>query len=267
MEFVLDTRNRTQDGTKTLGSVPFAVDEDLEGGRHTMETIVENYEQPLAHEPAELPQTVESLINARTADAVFVVDPNYLIVHWDVRTESLTGLMAEEMIGKPCYEVLRGECEGGSSFCAHQCPVMRMARAGQPVSSYDMRVSTRWGGKRWVGVSILSVDSEEGPYLIHLLRDSQKTHETLEMARGLIGFSLNKSAPTLERRDVPALTPRQLEVLELLAEGKSAKEIGLDLYLSRATVRNHLRSLLQALGAHSQLEALAKARKLGLLGE
>ena len=233
-----------------------------------MEIISENYEQRAAHEPAELPLAVEILIEARTADAVFVVDPGYRIVHWDARAESLTGLLAEEMIGKPCYEALRGECEGGGTFCASECPVMRMARAGQPVPSYDMRVSTRWGQKKWVSVSILSVDSEEGPYLLHLLRDSQKTHETLEMARGLIGLSSDKkSAPSPDRRDVPALTPRQIEVLELLAEGKSAKEIGRDLYLSQPTVRNHVRSLLQTLGAHSQLEALAKARKLGLLTE
>ena len=266
MAFTMEPRNGTQKGTKTLGGT-FAAGEDQEGSRQAMKAIEENYERRATRERVELPPAVENLIEARTADAVFVVGPDYRIVRWDARAESLTGFLAEEMIGKLCYEALRGECEGGNSFCARECPVMRMARAGQPVSSYDMRVSTRWGGKRWVGVSILSVDSEEGPYLIHLLRDSQKTHETLEMARGLIGFSPNKSAPTLERRDVPALTPRQLEVLELLAEGKSAKEIGLDLYLSRATVRNHLRSLLQALGAHSQLEALAKARKLGLLGE
>ncbi len=84
---------------------------------------------------------------------------------------------------------------------------MRMARARQPVSSYDMRISTRWGEKRWVGVSILSVDSKEGSSLVHLLRDSQKAHETLEMARGLIGFYLNRSAPVPDRRDAPALTP------------------------------------------------------------
>jgi DNA-binding NarL/FixJ family response regulator len=51
----------------------------------------------------------------------------------------------------------------------------------------------------------------------------------------------------------------------LLSEGRSAKEIGKELYLSQATIRNHIRSLLQALGAHSQLKALAKAHKMGLL--
>jgi DNA-binding NarL/FixJ family response regulator len=83
--------------------------------------------------------------------------------------------------------------------------------------------------------------------------------------RGLIQLSSKEEAPAPRRRDVPALTPRQLEVLKLLAQGKSVKEIGQELYLSEATVRNHVRSLLQALGAHSQLEVLAKAREMGIL--
>jgi DNA-binding NarL/FixJ family response regulator len=54
-------------------------------------------------------------------------------------------------------------------------------------------------------------------------------------------------------------------VLKLLSEGNSAKEIGSELYLSEATVRNHIRAMFQVLGAHSQLDALAKARESGLL--
>jgi len=214
---------------------------------------------------AELPQAVKGFIEARTGDAVFVVGPDYRIVYWDSEAESLTGLLSEEVVGKHCYEVVLGEREGGNPFCTYGCSVMRLAQAGRPVSSYDMRITTRTGQKRWVNVSNLSVDSDEGPYLVHLLRDSQGTHETMEMARGLIQLSSKKDAPALDRKDVPVLTPRQLEVLRLLSEGKGAKEIGQDLYLSQATVRNHIRSLLQALGAHSQLEALAKARELGIL--
>jgi DNA-binding NarL/FixJ family response regulator len=126
-------------------------------------------------------------------------------------------------------------------------------------------ITTRSGEKRWVNVSNLSIDSDEGPYLVHLMRDSQGVREALEMARELIQISSKKDAPASNWRDIPTLTPRQLEVLRLLSEGRSAKEIGQELYLSQATVRNHIRSLLQALGAHSQLEALAKARELGLL--
>jgi DNA-binding NarL/FixJ family response regulator len=136
------------------------------------------------------------------------------------------------------------------------------------VPGYNVRVLTRTSGRRWVNLSTLAVDSEHGPYLVHLMRDVQEAHEALEMARGLIRLSSGETGPEKSRpvpRDVPALTGRQLEVLELLAAGKSARDIGAELYLSQATVRNHIRALLQALGAHSQLEALARAREFGLL--
>jgi DNA-binding NarL/FixJ family response regulator len=128
-----------------------------------------------------------------------------------------------------------------------------------------MRIRTRSGQRKWVSASNLTIETEKGLYLVHLLRDSQGTHDTLEMARGLIQLSSKEDAPAPRRKDVPALTPRQLEVLKLLSEGKNAREIGSDLYLSQATVRNHIRALLQALGAHSQLEVLAKAREMGIL--
>jgi PAS domain S-box-containing protein len=218
-------------------------------------------------EHTELPQAIESFIEARTADAVFVVDPDYRIVYWDARAESLTGLLAEEMVGEPCYETLQGEDEGDNPFSAHLHSVMRLAQEGHSAPSYEMRLFTRSGGQRWVNVSNLIVDSDEGPYLVHLLRDTQKAHEALEMAQGLIRFASKKDTPAQERRNIPELTPRQFEVLKLLSEGKTAKEIGKELYLSQATIRNHIRSLLQVLGAHSQLEALAKAHKMGLLAE
>ncbi len=55
------------------------------------------------------------------------------------------------------------------------------------------------------------------------------------------------------------LTPRQAEVLDLLEQGKSTKQIAAELHLSIETVRNHVRHLLRAMGAHSRLEAVAIA--------
>lgn len=58
----------------------------------------------------------------------------------------------------------------------------------------------------------------------------------------------------------PSLTPRQSEILRLLERGKSTDQIAVELHLSRETVRNHIRHMLQALGVHSRLEAVALAR-------
>lgn len=55
------------------------------------------------------------------------------------------------------------------------------------------------------------------------------------------------------------LTPRQAEVLELLERGRSTRQIADELQLSTETVRNHVRHLLRAVGAHSRLEAVAIA--------
>jgi PAS domain S-box-containing protein len=58
----------------------------------------------------------------------------------------------------------------------------------------------------------------------------------------------------------PSLTPRQSEILRLLERGKSTDQIAEELHLSKETVRNHIRHMLQALGVHSRLEAVALAR-------
>jgi PAS domain S-box-containing protein len=59
---------------------------------------------------------------------------------------------------------------------------------------------------------------------------------------------------------LPHLTPRQVEVLRLLEQGHSTKQIAAELHLSTETVRNHIRRLFQALGVRSRLEAVAVAR-------
>ena len=58
----------------------------------------------------------------------------------------------------------------------------------------------------------------------------------------------------------PHLTPRQVEVLRLLEQGRSTKQIAAELHLSTETVKNHIRRLFRALGVNSRLEAVAAAR-------
>jgi DNA-binding CsgD family transcriptional regulator len=63
----------------------------------------------------------------------------------------------------------------------------------------------------------------------------------------------------------PQLTPRQREILELIASGLSTSEIASKLTLSTETVRNHLRSVFRELDVHTRLEAIVVAQRLGLL--
>jgi DNA-binding NarL/FixJ family response regulator len=61
------------------------------------------------------------------------------------------------------------------------------------------------------------------------------------------------------------LTVRERETLDLLAEGATTDEIGLRLGVSRNTTRNHVQRVLEKLGARSKLEAVAVARREGLI--
>ena len=61
------------------------------------------------------------------------------------------------------------------------------------------------------------------------------------------------------------LTPRQHEVLQLLAEGLTTIAIAARLEISEQTARNHIRAVLAALNSHSRLEAVAAARRAGMI--
>jgi PAS domain S-box-containing protein len=65
----------------------------------------------------------------------------------------------------------------------------------------------------------------------------------------------------------PKLTPREVEVLRMLAQGASTDQIAELLHIARETVRNHVRSILRKLGVHSRLEAIAVARAEGVLDD
>jgi DNA-binding NarL/FixJ family response regulator len=71
-----------------------------------------------------------------------------------------------------------------------------------------------------------------------------------------------------ERRaqlDFESLSRREIEVLQALADGLSAKEIAQRLHVSSGTIRNHLAKLLSKLGVHSQLQAIIFAVRHGLV--
>ncbi len=79
--------------------------------------------------------------------------------------------------------------------------------------------------------------------------------------------------PMLMRKDQSGatssapLTPRQLDVLERLIEGKPNKEIGREMGLSEATVKAHLAAIFRCLDVDNRTEAARVAAQRGLLGK
>ena len=77
-----------------------------------------------------------------------------------------------------------------------------------------------------------------------------------------------KSASALTSPDQPLIEPlsqRELEVLQLIAQGLSNREIGERLFLALDTVKGHNRKIFDKLQVQRRTEAIARARELGLL--
>jgi DNA-binding NarL/FixJ family response regulator len=79
-----------------------------------------------------------------------------------------------------------------------------------------------------------------------------------------VGEARRKSANE-NQIDVQALTPRELEVLRALVEGRSSRDICAELYIAPNTLRTHVQNLLAKLQVHSKLEAVAYALRKQLV--
>jgi PAS domain S-box-containing protein len=180
--------------------------------------------------------------------AIFAFDEELRVVTWNEAAERLTGIPGEDAIGRPCWDVIRGVDDDGNRVCHKGCSRARIIREGRCLAAAELIAHTPRGSRR-VAVETISVSGDDGPLFLHVMREVPKPSE-------------NGRAPA---GPPPRLTPRQEEILRLLAEGQPPKTIAALLGLRVTTVRNHISALLRELGAHSQLEAVALARGRALI--
>ena len=118
---------------------------------------------------------------------------------------------------------------GASGYLTKDTPLPRLVAAMHDVIQGGAAVSPAMGGK-----------------LFTALRD-------------LLRHSGTMSART------PELTGRELEILGLVGNGKTSREIAEELFISENTVRNHVRNVLDKLGLRSRFEAVTWAQREGLI--
>jgi LuxR family maltose regulon positive regulatory protein len=114
---------------------------------------------------------------------------------------------------------------------------------------------------------------DEGPPMARLVHEYATQPAAPHYARRILAsfpdVSAEGSAPstrrTPESRLVEPLSERELEVLELIAQGLTNQAIASLLFLSLNTVKAHTRNIYGKLGVHSRTQATARARGLGLL--
>jgi LuxR family maltose regulon positive regulatory protein len=114
---------------------------------------------------------------------------------------------------------------------------------------------------------------DEGPPMARLLYKALSRGIAPEYVRRLLSaFPVTEPEQTGSSKTqasnselIEPLSERELEVLELLAEGLTNQEIASRLYISLNTVKVHTRNIYGKLGAHHRAEAVARARALGIL--
>lgn len=191
-------------------------------------------------------------ILASTADPAFASDERGRIVEWNRGAEDLLGYRAEEVKGRPCHDILHGCDVFGNRYCDEACAIVKMAGRREPVRHFEIEVRKASGESLRVGISVLVIGEPPDLALLHLLLPASTGSEPEIAAR-----------PTTDPAEV--LTPREVEVLRLLAAGNSSQDIAGQLTVSLTTVRTHVQNILRKLEVHSQLEAVSLAFRTGLI--
>lgn len=217
-----------------------------------------------------------------TADGVFVTDAHQRIVRWNQGAERILGYPGPEALDRSCFQVICGKPPGGALPCGRDCAIHRSGLEGAPRGNFDLEAIDRAGRPVWLNVTLLSSAGSEPPFVTHILRDVTRDRKrTLALERFLAEMQSPgaertgaSGAPLVEapgggggnpRPECPSLSAREIEVLTLLAEGLSTKELARKLGISHFTARNHIQNILVKLGLHSKAQAVSFAFKQGIL--
>lgn len=164
-------------------------------------------------------------------------------LHMNAAAELASGISNAQMVGRHYLDLLPPEAREHV-----EAQFRRAVEHGEPTDFETVFVD---GAGHLRGVRAQHLPLRSGDEVVGVL---------------ILAFDVHRLPPeTIGAQPMPRLTPRQHEVLDLLASGLSTSEIANELTLSTETVRNHLRSVFRELHAHTRPEAIAAARRLGLL--
>jgi PAS domain S-box-containing protein len=164
-------------------------------------------------------------------------------VHMNAAAERASGYSNAQMVGRHITDLLRPE---GRDVVERQ--FRRAVERGEPTDFETVFVDA---GGQLRGVRAQHLPLLEGDTVVGVLT---------------LAFDVRRPATEpIRLMPHPRLTPRQREILELIASGLSTAEVARELTLSPETVRNHLRNASKELRAHTRVEAIATAQRLGLL--
>ena len=209
--------------------------------------------------PQEVIGLFESLVHS--PDPVFATDHRLTVIFWNLSCERLFGFAEEEIVGASCGVALGGCDAFGNRYCSEHCPVTQMAARGETIRHFGLRLRAKDGRMIPMDVSVLhlAVRPPDHFVLAHILKPSEPRMHAPEAPheappRPML-VAVRESPDARARK----LTTREVEVLGMLAAGRSTPEISGRLHISSLTARNHIQNILEKLEVHSKAEAVAFA--------
>ena len=209
-------------------------------------------------------ETIHLLENiSNTADGVFAVDEDQRIVHWNAGAEKILGYSAKEMLGRFCFEFMKGVDEPSNEVCYLGCPIIDCAKGDYPTPGRDVEVKAKDGTGRWLSVTHTYIRGKNRHLaaVVHIFRDITEGMEairTLErVSREVSAYDIPSAAKAPEIHHHDELTEREKQVVTMLAQGEGTSGIAKKLMISNATARNHIQNILIKLNVHTRLEAVA----------
>lgn len=214
----------------------------------------------------------EALSN--TADGAFVINEDLRIVFCNRAAEAILGFDNQDVVGQFCYRLIRGYDDGRHLVCKARCQLAKMALDSKPVPNHDLQITTNYGVKRWLNVSVFTYrmgDTNGKRVIVHLFHDlnHKKVNEKL-LIQMIRMENCYQDVPTDFKNEIEPslvkLTPRERETLTLLTKGHDTSEISARLSISQNTARNHVQHILQKFQVHTRLEAVVYAIQHDLIG-
>lgn len=205
-----------------------------------------------------------------TSDAAFSLNEQGEILFWNNGAERLFGYPYSEVLGKSCYQILRGRGVLGTQVCQENCTILTCSGGRTDIPNFDLQVRLRSGKRLWVNLSTIVWQNPRTQHrlIVHLAHDISRRKKAEEATERVLEVS--RQLHQVATQIVPAAAPvsplseQELHVLRLFAAGKNSPEIAGALGISLQTLRNHLHHINQKLRTHNRLEAVTHAiqRKL-----
>ena len=174
----------------------------------------------------------------QSRNAMILTDAQRMMVDVNPALLSLLGRKKTDLTGQPVFSIVAGGPQATEEEWAGAMAEARFSGVTELLHADGRLVSVQWAA---------STETVTGRRLVLVV--------VLSVSRWGARFR-RASAPEEPAR---ALTPRQREIVHLVALGASGPEIGDELHLSHETVRTHVRNAMDRIGARSRAHLVAKA--------